>query len=537
MAFLYVAAFFMTFVALVAKRTQENEGNTRTFRYALTKSSLEFLIPLDVVLLFYLVAYLIIPSQWEEVPVESLIRWEQRLETMSILTGGLKFSAFAIFIVFVVLWVAGLLRAEVRRVQEPIRDAVVGTNRWIGRAYVVLVLLASFTLLGTQAGSVSSEVKLRIKVTRDGYADLRRDIADALTEEIAYRTAERAYAELPPRYRDALAQVHVIAEKKSELSATYSTARVNHGVESPAVDRVLYAAAVDPPQNRALLARSTAPTAQTEPPPKITYRNIQEARDQIKSLREKRHRRANWFIESPGGRDVILQIPKLVTYATTRATLESLKGSYPILDPLVDVITEAIDERVSHAVNRRLDAVRDAALANPKKAAIVIEEEVVKIVAGSKIAASDTVRSEAERAAGEVSRQLGAIDAARSDVERRVTTAARNEIDREIGRLSASKEDVREAAVTRLVELGPRMERRHVGRLASLAQQSEPSWTVEDGREHHCTWYLETSVRYYAGRVLRSCGSPHVTSRVSDIAERAYDKGQRRYKVTDPGWI
>ncbi|MGZ5441481.1 MAG: hypothetical protein ACXW5U_07330 [Thermoanaerobaculia bacterium] len=540
MAFLYIAALVLTLVALSRKRRLESVGETKAFGYALTRSSLEFLIPLDIVLAIYGFVYLVLPSQWEAMPIESLIRWEQRLETLRTVTGGLRLSAAAIFAVLFALWLLGLGRPDVRRVRERTRDTVVKTNRWISRGYVLLVLLGSFTLLGTRAGPISEEVRLKIKLTREGYASLRNDIDQALSEEVAYRAAERALNEMAPEYRDVVASTPAVEKGIQELSAVYAAARDRYRITSPAADGVIRASAVvvEVSERRRMLRRGEAARSSSpQPPPRVTLADVQAARKQISQFREERHARSTWFISTEGSRDLIVHVPKLVTYATKTAILGSWKTSYPILEPLVDVVTKAIDERAEHAIDRRVDALRDAVLAEPKKAPVLLEEEALRIAADGPSAASEEMKVRTGRATEEAGKRLRAIESARTDVARRTAAAQASEIDRAIAQLSSNNSDMRESAVSRLNAMGEHFEKRHVERLTRLARSDSPSWTEATSREGHCTWYEETSVRYYAGRVLRDSSSPHIDERTTQLARRACDDGQRQYKVTDPGWI
>jgi len=97
--------------------------------------------------------------------------------------------------------------------------------------------------------------------------------------------------------------------------------------------------------------------------------------------------------------------------------------------------------------------------------------------------------------------------------------------------------ETREEATRQLSAMGDRLSARHVRTLVNLARYGEESWEEFEYREHHCTWWRYTSVKYYSGEVLRSASSPYIDVNLTRLGAKCHAEGTRLERHTDPGWI
>lgn len=120
---------------------------------------------------------------------------------------------------------------------------------------------------------------------------------------------------------------------------------------------------------------------------------------------------------------------------------------------------------------------------------------------------------------------------------RRAEAEQRKGVAELIGKLRSPGKDEREEATRTLSRMGDRLTEAEVGQVVALMENGRETWSEYLYRQSHCTWYEDTSVRYYAAVSLLEMNSPHVSEKIRNDARLAKDRGKKRRQVTDPGWV
>jgi outer membrane protein assembly factor BamD (BamD/ComL family) len=108
-----------------------------------------------------------------------------------------------------------------------------------------------------------------------------------------------------------------------------------------------------------------------------------------------------------------------------------------------------------------------------------------------------------------------------------------------IEQLRDSKKETREEASNKLSKMGRELSEAHVNKMIDVMRNGSDKWRefLYKGASGHCSWYEQTSVKYYAANALTKMESPYVTTAVVSEAKTAKTKGKgEKYRVDDPGW-
>lgn len=311
---LLVAACGLTILVFRKKHSLKEEGRDKEILYYFLKSSLEFLVPFTFVLFFYLGLLVVVSVAWESISLRSLIRLEEYLTTIHSYTKW-KLSKMMVLGLFVGIYVLGLLRVPLER--KRLYSGVDRLYTWTKRAYVVFVLLCSFTLLGTQLGEVSDDLRLRINLTRDGYAELSQETEEALSEEVALKLHTKARDTFPPAYQTALKSPEEIGSQGSALRSHYAKAQSEHGVKSSKAESALSRIEARSKSNLQTEIRlpdeaSNKRATVSEPDASwITYRKVKEAKTAVENYRQKTRGRFISFLNTEDGKRLTVQERKL----------------------------------------------------------------------------------------------------------------------------------------------------------------------------------------------------------------------------------
>jgi len=106
-----------------------------------------------------------------------------------------------------------------------------------------------------------------------------------------------------------------------------------------------------------------------------------------------------------------------------------------------------------------------------------------------------------------------------------------------IKQLGNSDAQVRTKAAAELSAMGKELSRSDVNRIANLMRTGRKKWSKRLYRQSHCTWYENTSIRYYAGRALLTMDSQYVSKDLRQEAARAQSSARSRTRRNDPGWV
>jgi hypothetical protein len=82
------------------------------------------------------------------------------------------------------------------------------------------------------------------------------------------------------------------------------------------------------------------------------------------------------------------------------------------------------------------------------------------------------------------------------------------------------------------------LQAKHINQIVTQMRASTTSWSRPLRTEGHCTWYKQTSARYYAAKAIAEMPGPLVSNELRAEATSNCDRYKaREEKVTEPGWI
>lgn len=533
--------FVLTLLVYWKKRSLAEVGRDKQLGYYFLKSSLEFLVPLLIVLFLYFGLLAVISIGWQDLSLQSLIRLEEKLATIHSYTKW-KLSKLTVFGLFVVIYILGLLRMPLE-IRKKFYSGVERAATWSKRAYVFIVLLCSFTLLGTQLGPVSDDLKLRIKLTRDGYADLRHETEEALSEEVAFLLHTKTHDSFPVAYQTALKTPEEVGSRAAVLQAHYAKAQSDYGIKSTRAETVI--STVAERRNAKIETEirlgpeaSTRRSTVSEPDPaRTSYRKVTEAKAAVASHRGKTQGRFLSFLSTVDGKKLTVQGLKVATDFMKSEALSPWIKTYPIAGPLVDVLAKTLDDKLKATVERMADNATRSVLQSPQTAETAIKNESSKIVSETEIKISPEIMQKAQESARGVEAELASIESAKVEIDTGIQQARNVKIDKLITQLQSPDESVRRSAASQLSTAD--ISEAKVKQLISIMRNGNRTWVTSTYRPpgHHCTDYEYTSVRYYAASALENMKSPHVSNEIVREARTCMSNSVTTRRVTDPGWI
>jgi hypothetical protein len=530
---LLAVACFLTIVALRKKHSLKDEFRDNEVLYYFLKSSLEFLVPFTFVLLAYGGLLLVISTMWQSISLQSLIWLEDFLTTIHSYTKW-KLSKLMVLGFFIGIYVLGFfgMRFEVRK---RLYEGVESLYTWGKRIYVFFVLLCSFTLLGTQLGQPTDDLRLRIKLTRDGYAELRQQTKDALSEAVAVKLHSKTHDSFPPDYHAALKRPQEIGTQTKSLRAYYTKAQTELGVRSSKAESVLRQAeartrSASDLQTEIQGAEETSDkraNVSNSEPGDVTYQKISEAKAAVQDYQQKTRGKLISFLTTEDGKRLTVQGAKIMTDVLKSRVVSSWIKLYPISEPLIDVFFKTLDETLKAKLEKLAADLTPSIVERPANFETAINDESTELASQTEIKTSPEMIGKAKQSGAQLEQEIAGIEAAKTEVFEALTV-----------RLHSPSKSDRATAASHLSET-PDISEAKVNRLIVIMRKGNQQWITSRYRieGHHCTDYEYTSVRYYAATAVERIKSPYVNEELVREARRCQDKSVTTKTVTDPGWI
>ena len=133
-----------------------------------------------------------------------LLEYERRLQGVKDLLKSLKLTPGYSFLVLVCAFFLALLARSVavlgpyeKRI-EKLHSLLGKYHKWIGRTAIVVGLLASFTFFEKSVSAGLGRVQIAIKDTREKGEQVRREIEEAVADEVAPALAQQLFTVFPP---------------------------------------------------------------------------------------------------------------------------------------------------------------------------------------------------------------------------------------------------------------------------------------------------------------------------------------------------
>ncbi|MEW6363311.1 MAG: hypothetical protein AB1714_01590 [Acidobacteriota bacterium] len=534
---LVIGAVLGTLFIRYAKKRLQAKGRTKSFAFHLARTSLDAALAFDLALLFWLLVWALVGTAWRHITLRHLLAIETYLSGFRDLLATLKLNSLRVFVGLLVIYLLSLLQRPFLRRLTPKLIAVLDRyHRTTKLAYMFLVFVTSLTLLGTRFGEPSTELGLRIKMVREGYACLCEEARETVGEAAARQVFKNSLDAMPEGYRTAIASLPRMASETDALRQYYGGAVKERNIRSAKAEKVLREAEA----RKGLSTRETSAKPmrpECRPPEELTHSRVEAARAVVAGYRSAGEEAlVKLPTDAESGR-LSMQVPKVITYSLKKGFFSEFMKTYPIFEPLIDVFVDSIDETVKGKLESGVAATAEDLLQGSEPTEKVLERAVGEVVASAKTVLPDTVKQAAQKATKQMDDELRSISAARDDVARQIERSFDLEVDQLIRQLYSRDEERREQACEKLCGMANRLSKRKVTQFAEIMQHGQETWSKFLYREHHCEWYEDTSIKHYAARVLSASTSPSVTQAVRTEAAKWEEEGKSRRRVTDPGWI
>ena len=543
---LFIVACGLTIYVFKKTHSLKEQGRDKEIRYHFLKSSLEFLAPFTFVMFFYVGLLTVVSFAWESISLQSLIWLEEWLTTIHSYT-KLKLSKTMVLGLFLGIYALGLLHVVFLEKRKKLYTGVDTFYKWTKRLYVVFVLLCSFTLLGTQLGEPSNDLRLRIKLTKDGYADVHKQTQEAISEEVASQLYTKAYDSFPPAHHTALKLPEKIGSEANSLRGYYAKAQNEHGVKSRKTESALSAIEAHRKAATNLKTEIQMPkeglnesTNVAEPDPRqISYRKIKEAKIAIETYRQKTRTRFITFLTTEDGKKLTIQGAKVMTDVLKSGLFSPWIKAYPIAEPIIDVFIKTMDETVKAKLERIADNATRSIIQSPDNTQTTVNDEASKLAAQTEVKISPAIMEKANQSGKQLEQELTNLEAAKVEIDNGIKQVENSRIEKLIAQLHSPDKSVRETAAQKLSQVGDKLSQTKVNELIGIMRHGNKRWITDRTRIEglHCTDYEYTSIRYYAATALARTNSQYVSGDIAQEARQRQSDSVTTKRVTDPGWI
>lgn len=397
-------------------------------KYHLCAYGVLYLVPIGIAMTSYLFLALYVSRAGDSLPVDRLISMQRLFEQVStFFSANLKLSEAKVLIVLLVVYLlsCALLSRRGERAQRGSgrRRLVAALHRmtgffttYSGPVAAGLATLASFTFFGLQLGTPAEELRVRVKVIQEGYAEIAEKVESELSERVAVGLHEKIRNGFPSSYRRALAESHTVADLVGRVRQRADEARSTYGIRVPAAEaairKAVRAGGLGDTEQRVRIAG----TDRAAPPADTTLEQVRRTR----STMNLHDRPGEIDLVEEGRRKVVLQVEKLVSERIVALT-KPLTEAVPLLDPLLQAFVEAVDKTVQDRIGQAYDRAMQTAMREPRNLDAVLEHEARTLVEETNVEPFiDHVAEQARELAAEQRRTLSALKKGESLIDRRV---------------------------------------------------------------------------------------------------------------------
>lgn len=446
------------------------------FRYYLREAGILYLIPTGISLACYVLLASYVSLFSGSLSIAQLISLQQFLERVSrFFTDNLQLNGLQVLGLLILsylissLLLAGQRPGKVRvgAARAPYR--LVGLySKYSGAISTGLATLAALSLFGMQLGAPSTDLRLRIKIHQEGYAEVAKVVEAKLSQQVTTMLYNKVTNSFPQNYRDALRQPTEIDATVIQLQAQANQARDNFGVDDSTVDQDVQNETSRMQQVQDLRPELTVDNPeQLTPPADITPNQIDAAKAAVAPTQPE----PGVEIAQEGQRKIVLHVEKLLTEPLANMT-KPVTDKIPILRPVLQaVIKAAADQSLQDRVERAYNRVLTKLLYNPPADIdATTRQEATTVVAQTNV--SGPVNEAAPQATS-LTNDLRDKAAALSADATRLTQQVDPVVTDLINHLDGTSLSRIEEASTRLRELGPSLSESQVQQLVSTMRNGD----------------------------------------------------------------
>jgi hypothetical protein len=502
---LSLAASLLLTIIFTLKRRRLEAANAKTFRFNFYDKSLEFLRPFTIIGALYLVVAFFVAGTSDTTTVARLISYEKFLLSVKGFVAALKLGTAAAAILVFAIYLLTLARVP-SRYTEKLLPFFKKYKKTVATVYTILVILCAFTFFGSDAGTPAARLRFRITRATEQYGELRREVEQAASKEIAGRLYARVYKSLPPQQRDDIKEQRRIYPLLVELRGDYATFKAKYdgkrnddaegftkndpppdpppppaprdggdgggdaggGGRSPAEKTseppsVIYVSDEDgageapsPSLKEPVFAYSLidesaaasnkdAAARSAQVPPDASPASIERARAAVRGYGGRFQNGVIELLKSEQGRELAIQPPKIITSKIRKLLVKSLAERYPVLESALDSFTGAFDKALEERTGKMIDRITAGTARDPANAPLMIEGGITEVVAATKTKTRPTLSQRARAVHESLKRKLQSLTDAIANLRRHG-----DEIEAEQQRLAA--EQARVAEVDQLIK-------------------------------------------------------------------------------------
>jgi hypothetical protein len=369
---LFVLSIILIVVIRLTNRKSRLSGrSTKRLPYLLSTAALRFVEPIAVTLLFYLVLSVYVNAHiTDEATIKSLRELERVLDQIHSVVSAFKLEGMTALLVLIGVFVVGMIFIPTMYTRKLFKGISWYRNRitWL---YMLITLLCSFTFFGPQLSEHTRVVRLRIRTIQTEYDKLCMQIQQAITEDVAKQLYEKSFAAMPAGYKDSLGLPAKLHDNTTALRDYYAEVKVACGVRVFMAETVLrqYVPStggivnlnVEPGQNE-----TTARVISKDVFETTSLRDIKRAQSVVHEYRTNVRQRVIRLLTLPGGKDVVLQVPSVITNKLSMILTEiPVIQEYPILKPVIETMVSALDDVTRARIEKGIDTLTKAGAENP----------------------------------------------------------------------------------------------------------------------------------------------------------------------------
>lgn len=538
----FIASMLLAWYSFRRARMLKKYGREETATYKFLQHTFEFSAILGFVLLWYHLLLLFVTSGWQSVSAADLLRIEQALGAVQEVLDRYKLKSSTSLGVLLALYFLGVMRISWFE-GNTVFSLFKKTKKLLHIANVLVFLLASFTLLGSEPGSAAATLEIRLQRQRNDYGLLRSEVNQALSGTAATRALDKVMQRFPGGAGTIVQVFESIDRNGDILRQTYTDTNARYELRDGRTEGLL---ARYERQRSAIERVSDLPGSSAAPsgifpelPDGVTQRGIEAARDSLRAYEQRAHSRFLRLLTRPGGKDIALQLSEMPASKALQTLLKPVTESLPILKPALEVLTSTVIDALKVPIERKLDELTRAVAQNSEVTERLVEQAAKDVAESVPVNVPSEQARDYQRSLGQLKHLAKELEAGIPRVQELARSAEKVRNQQLLIRLENPKHDVRLRAAEELSARGDRLSRDQVDHVVGLMRNGTQKWTTSSTRQegHHCTDYEDTAIRYYAGRALEQMQSPYVSESLRAEARRAQSNGRSYYRVTDPGWV
>ncbi|MEV4757548.1 hypothetical protein AB0J86_20885 [Micromonospora sp. NPDC049559] len=379
----------VVFCRRYVRRVEAREG----LRYNLCATGVLYLIPIGIAATFYCLLAVYLRLLGDSSSVGWLGSLQRSFEAVSaFFSENLSLTQFGVLAVLAGVYLLTLLLLR-RRASQRVAGEQTGRGwryraasalnggadlytRYSGPLAAGLATLAAFSFFGMQLGVPSADLRLRLKIAQEGYAEVTKRVEADLSQRVAGGLYAKVYAGFPGIYRQALNEQATAADVLDDAGKAASYAKTGHNVSVPSVDQAVLAETARRTRVEALDGElRSSPTGRTGTPAGVTPEQVAAARYAM----DARPEGEGIDLVADGRKKVALQLEKLASERILALT-KPLTDAVPMLEPLLQAFADAVDKTVQDRMARAYDRLVATALRDPQGFDAAVRQEAQAIV-------------------------------------------------------------------------------------------------------------------------------------------------------------